>query len=58
VWNLFLLTGIAGGALVSGYIIQDDGYRWTFGVCAIFFGVFMLAVIFSSPKQPTAATLS
>ena len=25
VWNLFLLTGIAGGALVSGYIIQDDG---------------------------------
>ena len=26
VWNLFFLTGIAGSALVSGYIIQDDGY--------------------------------
>ena len=50
VWNLFLLTGIAGGALVSGYIIQDDGYRWTFGVCAIFFGIFMFAVIFLVPE--------
>ncbi|AEO68508.1 uncharacterized protein THITE_2090020 [Thermothielavioides terrestris NRRL 8126] len=50
VWNLFLLTGIAGGALVAGYIIQDDGYRWTFGVCAIFFGVLMLAVFFLVPE--------
>lgn len=31
VWNLFLLAGIAGGALISGYIIELDGYRWTFG---------------------------
>lgn len=50
VWNLFLLTGISGGALVAGYIIQDDGYRWTFGVCAIFFGIFMFAVIFLVPE--------
>ena len=50
VWNLFLLTGISGGALVSGYIIQDDGYKWTFGVCAIFFGVLMLGVLFLVPE--------
>ncbi|EXJ87637.1 hypothetical protein A1O3_04598 [Capronia epimyces CBS 606.96] len=50
VWNLFLLTGIAGGALVSGYIIEYDGYKWTFGVCAIFFGVLMLAVLFLVPE--------
>ena len=50
VWNLFLLTGIAGGALVSGYIIEDHGYRWTFGVCAIFFGVLMVAVVFFVPE--------
>jgi len=50
VWNLFLLTGIAGGALVSGYIIQYDGYKWTFGVCAIFFGVLMLGVLFLVPE--------
>jgi len=50
VWNLFLLTGISGGALVAGYIIEKDGYRWTFGVCAIFFGVLMLAVFFLVPE--------
>ncbi|KAL1844740.1 hypothetical protein VTK73DRAFT_1881 [Phialemonium thermophilum] len=50
VWNLFLLTGISGGALVAGYIIQYDGYQWTFGVCAIFFGVLMLAIVFLVPE--------
>lgn len=49
-WNLFLLTGISGGALVAGYIIELDGYRWTFGVCAMFFGVLMIAVIFFVPE--------
>jgi MFS family permease len=50
VWNLFLLSGISGGALVAGYIIQYDGYRWTFGVCAIFFGILMFAVVFLVPE--------
>ncbi|OQV05138.1 hypothetical protein CLAIMM_09924 [Cladophialophora immunda] len=50
VWNLFLLTGISGGALVAGYIIEYDGYEWTFGVCAIMFGVLMFAVFFFVPE--------
>lgn len=50
VWNLFLLAGISGGALISGYIIQFDGYRWTFGVCAVFFGVLMFGVVFLVPE--------
>ena len=50
IWNLFLLCGIAGGSLISGYIIQNLGYQWTFWVCAIFFGVFVLAVIFLVPE--------
>ena len=50
VWNLFLLTGISGGALVAGYIIERDGYQWTFGVCAVFFGALMLAVFFLVPE--------
>ncbi|KAH6637254.1 major facilitator superfamily domain-containing protein [Chaetomium tenue] len=50
VWSLFLLTGISGGSLVAGYIIERDGYQWTFGVCAIFFGVLMLAVFFLVPE--------
>lgn len=49
-WSLFLLTGISGGGLVAGYIIERDGYQWTFGVCAIFFGVLMLAVFFLVPE--------
>jgi MFS family permease len=50
VWNLFLLTGISGGALVAGYIIERDGYQWTFWVCAIFFGVLMVAFFFLVPE--------
>ncbi|KAK5662633.1 hypothetical protein OQA88_8547 [Cercophora sp. LCS_1] len=50
IWNLFLLTGISGGALVAGYIIERDGYQWTFWVCAIFFGVLGLCVVFLVPE--------
>ncbi len=50
VWNLFLLTGISGGALIAGQIIQYDGYKWTFGVCAIFFGILMFGVVFFVPE--------
>lgn len=50
IWNMFLLTGISGGGLVAGYIIERDGYQWTFGVCAIFFGILMFAVFFFVPE--------
>ena len=50
IWNLFLLTGISGGALVAGLIIERNGYQWTFGVCAIFFGAIMIAIIFLVPE--------
>ncbi|PSS22480.1 hypothetical protein M430DRAFT_18024 [Amorphotheca resinae ATCC 22711] len=49
-WNLFLLCGIAGGSLISGYIIQDIGWKWTFGICAILFGVFMFLVLLFVPE--------
>lgn len=50
VWNLFLLTGISGGGLVAGYIIERHGYQWTFWVCAIFFGVLMFGIFFLVPE--------
>ena len=50
VWNLFLLTGISGGALIAGQIIQFNGYKWTFGVCSIFFGVLMIGVLVFVPE--------
>ncbi|KAF2453980.1 serine/threonine kinase 16 [Lineolata rhizophorae] len=61
VWNLFLMCGIAGASFISGYIIEDLGYQWTFGVCAIFFGIFMFAIFFFVPetsyRRPDAATV-
>jgi len=49
-WNLFLLCGIAGGSLISGYIIQDIGWKWTFWICAVFFGIFVFAVLLYVPE--------
>jgi MFS family permease len=50
VWNLFLLCGICGAGFVSGYIIEDLGYKWTFGVCAILFGIFGFGILFFVPE--------
>lgn len=50
VWNLFLLCGIAGAGFISGYIIEDLGYKWTFGVCAILFGIFGIGILFFVPE--------
>ena len=50
IWNLFLLTGIAGGSLISGYIIQNLGYQWTFWICAILFGLAMIGIILFVPE--------
>lgn len=50
VWNLFLLGGIAGASFIAGYIIEDLGYRWTFGICAVLFGVFGIGIIFFVPE--------
>jgi MFS family permease len=50
IWNLFLLGGIAGASFISGYVIENLGYRWTFGICGILFGVFGLGILFFVPE--------
>ena len=50
VWNLFLLCGICGAGFISGYIIEYAGYKWTFGVCAILFGIFGIGILFFVPE--------
>lgn len=50
VWNLFLLCGICGAGFISGYIIENLGYQWTFGVCAILFGIFGIGILFFVPE--------
>ncbi|KAL2867529.1 major facilitator superfamily domain-containing protein [Aspergillus lucknowensis] len=49
-WGLFLVAGISAGPVVSGYIIEYAGYRWTFGTCAIFFAVLTVALFFAAPE--------
>lgn len=53
VWNLFLLCGICGAGFISGYIIEDLGYQWAFGVCAILFGIFGIGILFLVPETIT-----
>lgn len=49
-WNMFLLCGISGGALIAGYIIQDQGWQWTLIWCAIIFGALLPLVILFVPE--------
>ncbi|KAI1205116.1 MFS general substrate transporter [Annulohypoxylon truncatum] len=50
IWNMFLLCGISGGALIAGYIIQDQGWQWTLIWCAILFGILLPLVILFVPE--------
>ncbi|KAI0389970.1 major facilitator superfamily domain-containing protein [Xylariaceae sp. FL0594] len=50
IWNMFLLCGISGGALVAGYIIEDQGWKWTLVWCGILFGILLPLVIFFVPE--------
>ncbi|KAI1763834.1 MFS general substrate transporter [Hypoxylon sp. FL1150] len=49
-WNMFLLCGISGGALIAGYIIEDQGWQWTLIWCAIIFGALLPLVILFVPE--------
>lgn len=49
-WGLCLSIGVGGGIMISGYIIQDLGWNWTYGICACFFGVWTLVLFLFSPE--------
>lgn len=50
VWNMFLLCGIAGGSLIAGYIIENQGWHWSFIWCAILFGALLPLVYLFVPE--------
>ncbi|KAI1292541.1 major facilitator superfamily domain-containing protein [Xylaria venustula] len=50
IWNMFLLCGISGGALIAGYIIEDQGWKWTLIWCGILFGILLPFVFFFVPE--------
>jgi MFS family permease len=49
-WGLCLSVGVGGGSIISGYIIQDLGWNWTYGICAVIFGVWILVLFFFCPE--------
>ncbi|KAJ4291674.1 hypothetical protein N0V90_009569 [Kalmusia sp. IMI 367209] len=49
-WGLCLSVGVGGGSCISGYIIENLGWNWTYGICACFYGVFILLIFFFVPE--------
>ncbi|TKA82498.1 hypothetical protein B0A55_01240 [Friedmanniomyces simplex] len=49
-WGLCLSVGVGGGGIIAGYIIQDLGWNWTYGICAILFGVWIPVLYFFCPE--------
>lgn len=49
-WGLCLSVGVGGGSIISGYIIQNLGWNWTYGICAIIYGVWIPVLFFFCPE--------
>jgi len=49
-WGLCLSVGVGGGIIISGYIIEELGWNWTYGICAILYGVWILILFFFCPE--------
>ncbi|KAI8959379.1 MFS general substrate transporter [Daldinia sp. FL1419] len=49
-WGLCLSIGVGGGTIISGYIIEDLGWNWTYGICAIMFGVWIVVLFLFCPE--------
>ncbi|KAF2203835.1 serine/threonine kinase 16 [Delitschia confertaspora ATCC 74209] len=50
VWGFCLTVGVGGGSCISGYIIEDLGWNWTYGICACFYGAFIVLIFFFVPE--------
>src|ERR1700761_1864409 len=49
-WGLCLSIGVGGGTIISGYIIEDLGWNWTYGICAVLYGVWIIVLFFFCPE--------
>src|SRR5271170_1061308 len=50
IWNFSLATGATMGSVIGGYIAQDIGWRWNFGLAAIALGILWLGFVFFLPE--------
>ncbi|KAF2188702.1 serine/threonine kinase 16 [Zopfia rhizophila CBS 207.26] len=49
-WGLCLSVGVGGGSCISGYVIQNLGWNWTYGICACFYGAFIILIFLFVPE--------
>jgi MFS family permease len=50
IWNFALATGSTMGSVIGGYIAQDLGWRYNYGIAAIALGLLWLGFIFFLPE--------
>ncbi|TVY81521.1 putative MFS-type transporter [Lachnellula suecica] len=50
VWNLFVMGGVKLGQLIAGFIIQNLGFKFTFGICALLYAGILPAMYFFVPE--------
>jgi MFS family permease len=49
-WNFAVIVSVNIAPIISGYVIVDLSWRWSFGLLAIFFGVVFMLVLFLFPE--------
>jgi MFS family permease len=50
IWNFALATGATMGSVIGGYVAEDLGWRWNFGLAAIALGILWLGFVFFLPE--------
>jgi MFS family permease len=55
-WGVSLSVGVGASGIISGYVIEDLGWQWTYKLAAIFFGVLFPPLVYFCPE--TAYTRS
>ncbi|KAF8854618.1 MFS general substrate transporter [Acephala macrosclerotiorum] len=50
IWNLFVMGGVKLGQLIAGFIIQNLGFKFTFGICAAIYALILPLMYFFVPE--------
>ncbi|KUJ13014.1 MFS general substrate transporter [Mollisia scopiformis] len=50
IWNLFVMGGVKLGQLIAGFIIQNLGFKFTFGICAAIYAAIIPLMYFFVPE--------
>ncbi|KAL3419491.1 major facilitator superfamily transporter [Phlyctema vagabunda] len=50
IWNLFVMGGVKLGQVIASFIIQNLGFKFTFGICGLIYGGILPAMYFFVPE--------